>query len=294
MQPDLEVIQIRRDESFKAWAHGYPFRTVRWHFHPEYELHQVVATRGTYFVGEFIGAFKPGNLVLTGPNLPHNWVSDVAPGDVVPLRCRVVQFSQEFIQNLLACLPELSAFNAVLAKSTRGALFSDATSKRVAPRLEELIAAQGPRRIECFMAVLDSLSHDKDVRTLASSDYVPDPSGYMTASMNKVLAYIREHLTEQFSERELSAITGQSPSAFSRAFKKHTGLSFIQYVNRLKINVACQLLMDKEVRSVTHVCYEAGFNNVSNFNRQFLAHKGMPPSRFRSLHVQNLFPVSVQ
>ena len=75
MEPDLEVVQIRRGESFKAWSHGYPFRTVRWHFHPEYELHHVVATSGRYFVGDFIGAFEPGNLVLTGPNLPHNWVS---------------------------------------------------------------------------------------------------------------------------------------------------------------------------------------------------------------------------
>ena len=46
MEPDLELVQIRRGESFKAWAHGYPFHTVRWHFHPEYELHHVVATRG--------------------------------------------------------------------------------------------------------------------------------------------------------------------------------------------------------------------------------------------------------
>jgi hypothetical protein len=77
MKPDLEVVQIGRSESFKAWEHGYPYHTVRWHFHPEYEIHHVVATSGHYFVGDFIGNFEPGNLVLTGPNLPHNWVSDV-------------------------------------------------------------------------------------------------------------------------------------------------------------------------------------------------------------------------
>ena len=84
MEPDLEVVQIRRGESFAAWSHGYPFRTVRWHFHPEYELHLVVATSGRYFVGDFIGEFEPGNLVLTGPNLPHNWVSDIPQGNAAP------------------------------------------------------------------------------------------------------------------------------------------------------------------------------------------------------------------
>ena len=81
MKPDLEVVQIGRAESFKAWEHGYPFRTVRWHFHPEFELHYVVSTSGRYFVGDFIGSFEPGNLVLTGPNLPHNWVSDTCPAE---------------------------------------------------------------------------------------------------------------------------------------------------------------------------------------------------------------------
>src|SRR3546814_5013324 len=76
VSPDLEVVQIGQAESFKAWEHGYPFHTVRWHFHPEYEIHHVVETSGRYFVGDFIGTFESGNLVLTGPNLPHNWVSD--------------------------------------------------------------------------------------------------------------------------------------------------------------------------------------------------------------------------
>ena len=135
MNPDLEVVQIRRGESFKAWAHGYPFHTVRWHFHPEYEIHHVVATSGHYFVGDFIGEFEPGNLVLTGPNLPHNWVSDVPPGTSVPLRGRVVQFSQEFIADATTALPELAGCENILELSRRGALFSSATCDSCAQAL---------------------------------------------------------------------------------------------------------------------------------------------------------------
>src|SRR5260370_40829830 len=105
MHPGLEGGKIRRGESFKAWAHGYPFHTVRWHFHPEYELHQVVATVGRYFVGDFIGEFEPGNLVLTGPNLPHNWVSDIPRDSSVPLRCRIVQFGESFVDDATKVFP---------------------------------------------------------------------------------------------------------------------------------------------------------------------------------------------
>jgi AraC-like DNA-binding protein len=287
MEPDLEVVQIRRDESFKAWSHGYPFHTVRWHFHPEYELHHVVATRGRYFVGDFIGEFEPGNLVLTGPNLPHNWVSELPEGVVVPLRCRIVQFSEDFIGKAMALLPELASLGHVLEQSRHGALFPAATTAVVASALEELVDAQGVRRIELFMAIAGALSRASGVRTLASSSYIPDPSGYMSIGINKVLSHIACHLTEQFNEADLADIAGQSPSAFSRSFRKHTGMALVQYVNRLRINLACQLLMSDDAMPITEICYAVGFNNLSNFNRQFLAQKGMPPSRFRTLLTEN-------
>src|SRR6187200_2694191 len=114
VEPDLEVVQIRPGESFAAWSHGYPYRTVRWHFHPEYELHQVVETTGRYFVGDFIGEFAPGNLILTGPNLPHNWVSDIPRGTSIPLRGRIIQFSETFIHQAIDVFPELAALSPVL------------------------------------------------------------------------------------------------------------------------------------------------------------------------------------
>lgn len=288
MKPDLEVVQIREGESFKAWSHGYPFHTVRWHFHPEYEIHLVVATEGRYFVGDFIGEFEPGNLILTGPNLPHNWVSDVPKDVMVPLRCRIIQFSEDFIGGVMGVFPELAALGPVLEASRRGLLFSKETAASIAPFMEELMTAQGARRIELFMLIAGALSRAQGTEMLASAGYLPDPSGYMSAGMNKALAFVREHLTVPFSEADLAEIAGQSTSAFSRAFRRHTGMSLVQYVKRLRINLACQILMSDEQASITDICFEVGFNNLSNFNRQFLAEKGMPPSQFRRLLVENI------
>ena len=152
MKPDLELVQIGRTQSFKAWEHGYPFRTVRWHFHPEYELHHVVATTGRCFVGDFIGEFAPGHLVLTGPNLPHNWVSDVAEGGSVPLRGRVLQFGEQFIRDAADLLPELASFLPVLELSRRGVLFTPATAATVGQMIEELLVATDIRRLELFVS----------------------------------------------------------------------------------------------------------------------------------------------
>lgn len=283
MHPDLEVVQIGGGESFKAWEHGYPYRTVRWHFHPEYEIHHVVATKGQYFVGDFIGEFEPDNLVLCGPNLPHNWISDVPAGTTLPLRCRVLQFTEGFFADASKAFPELAACQPMLELSRRGALFTPRTAAAVGPLLGELVHAQGLRRIELFMGVLRAMSADGAMRELASSRYEPDPSGFTSAGVNQALNYINTHLTEPFSEADLAALTGQSQSAFSRSFRRHTGMALVQYVNRLRINFACHLLMSKPDMSITDICFAAGFNNISNFNRRFLDLKGMAPSRFRTL-----------
>ena len=288
MSPDLEVVQIGQGESFRAWEHGYPFRTVRWHFHPACEIHLVVATTGRYFVGDFIGEFAPGNLVLTGPNLPHNWISDVEPDAEVPLRSRVVQFPESFVADAATVFPELAALEPVLALSRRGALFGEQTSDAAAPMLSELMEARGIRRVELFISLLGALSRDEAVQPLASAGYLPDPPGFMSAGINKALAYIDAHLTEPFTEGDLAAIAGRSPSSFSRFFRRHTGMALIQYVNRLRVNLACQLLMGDGALPITEIAFAVGFNNLSNFNRQFLAQKGMPPSRFRALLAQNV------
>lgn len=287
MTPDLEVVQIGRAESFAAREHGYPYHTVRWHFHPEFELHHVVATSGRCFVGDYIGPFAPDNLILAGPNLPHNWISDIAPNTSVPLRCRLLQFSEAFVLDAIKLMPELASFLPMLALSRRGALFTPETGARIGPLLQDLVGASDIRRVELFVSILGILSRATDVKALSSADYHPDPSSFMAQGINEALQYINTNLTEDFGEKDLAAISRLSPSAFSRSFRRHTGMALGQYVNRLRINLASQMLMSEDGVSVTEVCFASGFRNVSNFNRQFLRQKGMQPSRFRAALAEN-------
>lgn len=285
--PDLELVDVRQDESFTVWSHGYPYRTVRWHFHPEYEIQLITATSGKYFVGDFIGSFEPGNLVLLGPNLPHNWVSELAEQETVAERGLIIQFSAEFIGNGMRAFPELKSLQNLLSEAQGGQLFSAATAQLVAPVFRELLNARGFRRIQLFLSLLDLLVNDGERRPLASPGYMPDALAYMSSTFNHVLAYIGENLATDLHEATLAELCKQSVSTFSRSFRKHTGMSFVQYVNRLRINVACELLMDGDA-SVTDICFQVGFNNVSNFNRQFLEQKGVSPSRFRKYQEINM------
>ena len=282
MNPDLELVQVRDDQSFKAWSHGYPYRTVRWHFHPEYELHLVTATEGTRYVGDHIGSFTPGDLVFAGPNLPHNWISDVPDEDAVAERCIVLQFTGAFIAGCLKAFPELRFVQSLLDEAFRGIRFEPALAGRVGPLMRELLDASGIRRISLFVEILDLMGHASGRTLLASIGFRPEPSAYLSGAMNLVLQHIDRNLTGDLNEPSVARLARQSVSGFSRSFRRHTGLTFVQYVNSLRIELACQHLGQGEL-TVAEICFEVGFNNVSNFNRHFLAVKGMPPSKFRSL-----------
>ncbi len=282
--PGLELVEVPRNGSFKVWSHGYPFRTVRWHFHPEYEIHLITATTGRAFVGDHIGTFVPGNLVLTGPNLPHNWISDIPAGTEVSERCLVLQFTAAFASGLTALFPELAFLDGLLAEASRGLQFTPQAGALARPIMDELLVAAGVRRLELLFALLGLLQADRGRRPLASAGYRPVPADTMNQPLNHVLAHIGRNLASDLREDDLAALSGYSRSAFCRAFQRHTGMNFVAYVNSLRIARACELLVGSQ-RRVVDICFEVGFGNLSNFNRQFMAQKSMAPTAFRNHHL---------
>jgi AraC-like DNA-binding protein len=283
MQPDLEVVSLHTDVSFAVWAHGYPYRTVRWHFHPEYEIHLVTATRGRSFVGDHVGTFEPGNLILTGPNLPHNWISDIPPGTSVPERGLIVQFGEPFVRRCIDTFPEMSFVAELLKNAAYGIEFSAEDGNAAEPLLRDMLTAQGIRRLALFFALLDVLNRSTAKRILSSRVYRPDPTTYMAQPLNIVLDYIASNFASDLRETEMAELSGYTLAAFSRAFRRHAGVSFVYYVNSMRIKRACDMLIADNAR-IADICFRIGFNNLSNFNRQFLAHKGMAPRAFRNHH----------
>ncbi|WP_395068532.1 helix-turn-helix domain-containing protein [Paraburkholderia silvatlantica] len=289
MNPDLELVHTRQDESFRAWVHDYPHTVAKWHFHPEYEVHVIRASSGKFFVGDHIGDFHPGNIVLTGPNLPHNWVTDSERGAGVPSRDLVLQFSREAVEKMVTAFAELSPAIALIDQASRGIQFPDALGLAIAPVMQELSSSHGARRVMLLMSILDQLIACTTRKLLAGPAYNVSAQRYMSSTINQVLSYIQQNLAGNLREVDVAEMSGMSVSTFTRFFKRHTGCTFVQYQNRLRLNEACELLMCSDL-GVTDICYRVGFNNVSNFNRQFLAQKGIPPSRFRALHRLNDAP----
>ena len=121
--PDLGYESPQEVGFIRCLSHGFPTPLARWHYHDEYELHLITSTSGKAFVGDWIGQFQPGHLVLTGPRLPHNWLSTDLPEGGVALRDMVIQFSHDPLVRAAELIPELAEVLPLLERARHGIEF---------------------------------------------------------------------------------------------------------------------------------------------------------------------------
>lgn len=263
----------------RCLKHGFPTPLARWHYHDEYELHLIVATSGKAFVGDWIGQFQPGHLVLTGPRLPHNWVSMDLPEQGVATRDMVIQFPHEPIARMAEVVPELAAVMPMLERAKHGIEFFG-MAEQARDHWEQVKQTRGAHRFAAFCSFMADLASSTDYRLLSSMQLQGVDDDRSLAQIDAVVSRITENLSEPLSAAEVAAEFGMTESRFSRFFRRATGNTFTDFVNRVRISRACQLLLESD-SLITDICFMVGFNNVANFNRRFLDIKGMTPRDYR-------------
>jgi AraC-like DNA-binding protein len=263
----------------RCLAHGFPTILNRWHYHPEYELHLIVSTHGRAYVGDYIGTYEPGHLVLTGPGLPHNWlVDDLPAGGIQAHIHKVLQFKDETLRLGSHSLDALGELFPMFERAKHGIEFFG-MSELAERRFEEIRNSSGLTRLSIFLGYLAELSECKDYRLLSTSR-VQGTADANTQQDAEIIEYVASNALDDISLLDVAKKFGMSEKYLSKHFKRATGNTFMDFILRLRINKACQLLSDSEMY-VASVCHAVGFNNVANFNRHFFKIKGMTPSDFR-------------
>jgi AraC-like DNA-binding protein len=279
MRPYLERVAPKGDASWamlnRRLDDGLPFQ---WHHHPEFELTLTLNSRGQRFIGDHIGSYGDGDLVLIGPNLPHTWASAdrIDPGQ--PHIALVMWFLPEWAAPLGGIFTELRGIADMLGRSAAGLRFSPETAAAARSMIEELFALPTDRRVLKLIDVLALLSRDRGAEQLAA---VAVPGGTADRTrIDRVLDFIHTRYIEPLAIEAIADVAALSPSGLHRLFRRHTGLSITDYLMRLRIGEACSLLSGGD-KPVAHIADTVGYNSLANFNRQFRALKHMTPRDYR-------------
>jgi len=284
MQPLLIKVNVPQKSSFSVSRFVYKDRFPGiWHFHDQYELTLILESSGSRLVGDNIDRFWEGDLVFIGKNLPHTWRNDELH-TFSRSEALVLHFLDDFSGDKFFDIPEMEAIKRILDRSHRGIKINGKTRDEVASLLLQMEHAAGAAKIVLLLSVLNAIAGSDDLTDLASEGFVNSFGDAASERLNNVYEYIMNHFQDDISLEKVASIASMSPTAFSRYFKNRTRKPFSRFLIELKIGYACKLLM-KEEMTVASVCYESGFQNLSNFNAQFKAIAGMPPKKYQLMHI---------
>ena len=279
-----EVIPPHPQASVRVLTHDFPSEICGWGSHPEYEIHLITKTRGSFIAGDHIGTFAPGHVSMMGPNLPHDWVSDLADGQVAVDRDAVIQFSDDWIRGATDHLPELAELSEMLQRSTRGLVFSGATAWRAAETILACVHSHGVEQLGHLFKLLALFAHaPADEYEFVASEWMGRPTDAASRDAGEAgLSYIFDNLTGDIRLSTAARLAFMSEPTFSKYFKTATGMTFSSMVKKLRIAYARRLL-DTSEHSVAQIAEMSGYHNMANFNRQFLAEVGMTPTAYRRM-----------
>lgn len=259
---DLFVVLDHKDAKF-----DYPI-----HCHAEYEINLVLLSSGKHIIGTREEPFSEVDMVIIAPFVPHVWKAREEGNRVI-----TVQFSGKMLDFPMLRLRQFRSIETFLKRAVPAAKFHLSENDPLVGETLALARAKDFDATVAFLRLLNSMA-EREFTILGDVDSGMRQS--RSRRVAKVMEYSQEHLGETIRLSDVSSLVGMSDSAFSHFFKKHTNLSYITYLNGLRISRACREL-ESTGMSVSEICWDCGFNNKSNFNRLFLQAKGMTPSAYR-------------
>lgn len=259
-----------------------PFFTYPWHFHSEFEILYVMEGFGTRFVADNIETFQSGDMALIGSNLPHFWRSDESylnSGGKLKVKYLVIQFPDDFLREEIANYPEFHLIGELLQRASRGIGFSSEFTTRISRKLIKMAQKTGFERIILLQELLQILAKTNDYKLLAGELYQFENHDFTNDRLTKVMHFLNTNYQRKIELVKVAEIANLHPSAFCRYFKEKTGKSLSEFISDMRISYACRLIIEGKL-SVSQICFESGFNNISNFNRTFKNHTGFTPTNY--------------
>lgn len=288
MKPHFHKVPIASENSFSIRHDTKPNFGTLWHFHPELELHYIVKGHGTQYIGDTVSSFSDGDLILLGENLPHTWrcTDEYFQGKPeVEVEAYVLQFLPTCFGKDFLGIPETHSISTLFETAKKGMIIYGETKAKLSEILHEIVESNQLERVINLLKILQILG--------SSSEYQTISPGYANSHLNnisemkrleKIYTYVLAHYREEISLETISSIANLSVSSFCRYFKTMTKKTFFEFLIEIRISNVCRALVEDKL-PIEVICYECGFNNVSNFYRHFKKITGMTPYTYKKQYL---------
>lgn len=274
-QTDTQVFRLQHD----VLAYFYD----KLHQHNELQLMLIEEGEGTVIAGNYVGRFQPGDLFVLGSNQPHVFRSDkqyYSRNSKLTSKSISIYFNEEYFGQRFWNTQEMKSNRLFFHRARKGFRATGKTRVGAGQQMKELCSAQLQDRLVLFFSLLQTLALSKDLKPL-NKHPAPD-TGIESKRMDDILQFTFRESHRKIYIKEVAEVAHLSTEAFCRYFKLRTRKTYTTFLNDVRVSNACQLLANSEMK-VDQVCFETGFQNISNFNRIFKKSTGLTPSRYAKI-----------
>ncbi|WP_223032712.1 AraC family transcriptional regulator [Hanstruepera marina] len=267
-QNEAFVFQVDREMAFYDKLHQ----------HEEIQISYIVSGEGSLVIGDTINHYKSGDILVIDGNLPHVFKSDYTGKESYMLSLFFTKdsFGPSFFQ-----LPEMLELKPFFKRCKHG---FKVTSKQKSIR-DIFLSIEQASKLKQFMGLMEilKLASSCSYSSLSSFVYNRAYTDNEGERMRNVIEYTLKNYKNIIDLNTISEVANMTKNAFCKYFKKRTNKTYIQFLNDIRIEHATKLLQTSSDLSIAEIAELSGFNNISNFNRQFKSIKRMNPSQIKKL-----------
>lgn len=261
-----------------------PYFDHPFHYHQLCELTWLERGYGKLIVGDYVGNFSDGELILKNAALPHLWRCDAdfyEKRKVLSTKALAIYFPPFVIPNMTDDAECISLYNEIMNKAERGLRFFGQTKKNIIELIKKIASTDGFEQLGYFLQIISMIVKTKEFEFLASVSYKNTYSGRDMDRFNEVYQFLLKNFSRDIMLSEVAAFCNMTSNSFCRFFKIKTQKTFTRFLNELRIGHACKLLQN-ENHSVLNICYECGYNSPVNFFKFFKLITRKTPQEYRN------------
>lgn len=273
-----------KNEAFRLQQDSLPHFYDRLHQHDEHQIMWIQKSEGTLIIGDYVGRFQPGDIFFLGGNQAHVFRNDehyFLKKKSNQAKSVSIYFNETYFGKPFWELTEMQQIKKLSIDAQKGIRITGKTKDLLTTQLESIVQSTGVEKLIRFFQALQIIQKGKnDCRFLSVLSKTNTYSTNEGKRMNNILQFTFNNAHRKIYIDEVAQIANLSTEAFCRYFKTRTMKTYTTFLNEVRVSQASQLLINNKDKSITEICFETGFSNVSNFNRVFKRITGKTPSQY--------------
>lgn len=271
------TIPVSHDKNIIVQKEQLPFFYPHLHRHDEIQLTWVLKGRGTLIAENSMQTFRANEIFWIAGNQPHVFKSDASEDTVESL---TLFFNPNGKLATVFELTELKKISTFIHKYPNGFKVPEEYVAELSEMMLRLDQAQGAKQFMSFIHLLSFLQPLQDLIPLVSGSRLSSVNDQEGIRIGAIYDYIMKHYDTDIMLEDIAKHANMTPQAFCRYFKKHTRLTFITFLNEVRIHEACKKLSGSINDNISTIAYQSGFNSIATFNRVFKTITGRAPREY--------------